>query len=49
MSLKTAEVRHEIDRAFMEIFIRGMMKQAIRGVVEWKDREIEATRQVVGK
>ncbi len=38
----------EVDRALMETFIRGMMKQSIRGVVEWKDCEIAATKQVVG-
>ncbi len=37
----------EVDFAFMETFVRGMMKRAIRGVVEWKDREIAATRDAI--
>lgn len=32
-----------IDIDFMETFICGTMKLAIRGVVEWKDKEIAAT------
>lgn len=39
----------EVDFAFMETFVRGMMKRAIRGVVEWKDREIAATRAVASE
>lgn len=39
---------HEIDFDFMETFIKATIKQTIRGVVEWKDREIAATRQAIG-
>lgn len=35
-----------IDIDFMETFICGTMKLAIRGIVEWKDKEIAATRKV---
>lgn len=38
----------EVDHAFMETFIRGMMKRAISGVVAWKDQELAATKQVIG-
>lgn len=38
----------EIDRDLMEAFVSGTMKQAIRGVVAWKDREIAAAKQAVG-
>lgn len=39
----------EIDYAFIETFIRGMMKRAISGVIAWKDKEIAATKSVIGK
>ena len=39
----------EIDFDFMFLFVRATIKQAIRGVVEWKDREIVATKKAVAK
>lgn len=38
----------EIDMDFVRAFIKGTMKQAIRGVVAWKDREIAAAKRTVG-
>ena len=39
----------EVERAFIETFVSGAMKRAIRGVVAWKDREIAAAKQSVGR
>ena len=39
----------EIDFGFMDRFVCAVMKLAIRGVVEWKDREIVATKKAVVK
>jgi len=39
----------EIDYAFIETFIRGTMKLAIGGVIAWKDKEIAATKTVIGR
>ena len=35
----------ELDFDFMEKLVRAVMKLAIRGVIEWKDREIAATKK----
>lgn len=37
----------EIDFAYMETYIRAIEKVVIRGVVEWKNKIIEATKSVV--
>jgi len=37
-----------VDLLFVRSFIRGTMKLAIGGVIAWKDKEIAATKQVIG-
>lgn len=37
----------EIDFDFMSLFVRSVIKQTIRGVVEWKDREIATSKNVI--
>lgn len=37
----------EIDFEYMETYIRAIEKVVIRGVVEWKNKVIEATKSVV--
>jgi len=36
-----------IDLSFVRSFIRGTMKLAIQSVIEWKDKEIGATRRCI--
>ncbi len=45
--LLPVNVAGEIDYDFMETFIKGMMKRAIAGIMEWKDHEIATTKTVV--
>lgn len=40
-----AKGSREIDFGFMDRFVCAVMKLAIRGVIEWKDREIAATKK----
>ena len=40
-----AKGSREIDFTFIDNFVRAVMKLSIRGVVEWKDREIAATKK----
>ena len=37
----------EIDYEFMETYIRAIEKKVIKNVVDWKDKEIERTKDVV--
>ncbi|QQF70297.1 hypothetical protein JFL59_08835 [Histophilus somni] len=48
-ALELPTKNNEIDFSYMELLISAVQKLVIKDVVLWKDKKIEATKQVVGR